>query len=227
MTEPAHTGMHRLPLTFFQLLDLHLSNLTLEHPRRFGLLAFSPAEFTAKGYELIGEPTDFHFYEKSHSTGYHQRTLEVVFKCYFYRQQQVGSGFNLIRGVRLTTLLKYLKGSSGAGHSPAFYFSHDKTEGAVILDDRQVLRFNQWSAKGAYLIVTLESDFDSSNPLSRMATEAVKKTFEHHSLESMRKEARNLRSPAAFRRLARAMHDEMSLPYMPSNGRQPFASPPG
>lgn len=198
--------MHRLPLTFFQLLDLHLSNLTLEHPCRFGLLAFSPAEFAAKGYELIGEPTDFHFYEKSHLTDYHQRTLEVIFKCYFFGQQRIDSGFNLVCGVRLTTLLKYLKGWTEPGHSLAFYFSHDKKEGAVILDDRHVMRFNQWSAKGAYLIATLESDFDSSNSLGRMATEAVKKTFEHHSLEWMPGEARNLRHPAAFRRLARAMH---------------------
>ncbi|RBJ82600.1 hypothetical protein C3L29_015220 [Pseudomonas sp. MWU12-2534b] len=206
MTEPAHTGTHRLPLTFFQLLDLHLGNLTLEHPCWFGLLAFCPAEFAAKGYELIGEPTDFHFYEKSHSTDYHPRTLEVIFKCYFFGQQRVGSGFNLVRGVRLATLLKHLKGWIEAGHSLAFYFSHDKKEGALIVDDRHVMRFNQWSAKGAYLIATLESDFDSSPPLGRMATEAVKKTFEHQSLEWMPGEARNLRHPAALRRLARAMH---------------------
>ncbi|MBW8354177.1 MAG: hypothetical protein K0M54_10105 [Pseudomonas sp.] len=207
MAEPAHTCMHRLPLTFFQLLDLHLSNLTLEHPCRFGLLAFSPAEFAAKGYELIGEPTDFHFYEKSHLTDYHQRTLEVIFKCYFFGQQRIDSGFNLVCGVRLTTLLKYLKGWTKPGHSLAFYFSHDKKEGAVILDDRHVMRFNQWSARGAYLIATLESDFDSSNPSGRMATESVKKTFEHYSLALILRDTRNTKQPAAFRRLAREMND--------------------
>lgn len=198
-----------LPITFFALLERHLNDSTLEHPPLFGLEAFSADELAAKGYELIGDPADFHFYEKSHTTVCHRRAQEVILKCYFFNQQRLGSGFNLVRGVRLTTLLKYLNGLAGKCHRLAFYFSHDKTEGAVILDDRQVLRFNQWSAKGAYLVATLESDFDSSNPLGRMATEAVKKTFEQHSLEWEPHEARNPRHPAAFRRLARAMHDGM------------------
>ncbi|BCQ70100.1 hypothetical protein PEQA60_40900 [Pseudomonas sp. Eqa60] len=77
----------------------------------------------------------------------------------------------------------------------------------MILDDRHVMRFNQWSRQGAYLLATLESDFDLESPLGRAATGSVKNTLEHHSLESMLAEARNSRHPAAFRRLAGALQD--------------------
>jgi hypothetical protein len=200
-----------LPITFFELFEQHLHDSTLEHPPLFGLEAFSADELAAKGYELIGDPTDFHFYEKSHATAYHRQAQEVILKCYFFNQQRLGSGFSIVRGVRLASLLRHCKRleQQGKGTRPnlAWYFSDDKKEGAVILNDRHVMRFNQWSHKGAYQVATLESDFDSSNPLGQAATRSVKHTFEHHSLASMRKEARNARQPGAFRRLLGALHD--------------------
>ena len=42
----------------------------------------SADELAAKGYELIGDPVDFHFYEKSHTTVYHRRAQEVILKYY-------------------------------------------------------------------------------------------------------------------------------------------------
>lgn len=200
-----------LPITFFELFEQHLNDSTLEHSPLFGLEAFSADELAAKGYERIGDPTDFHFYEKSHATVYQRRAQEVILKCYFFKQQRLGSGFSIVRGVRLASLLRHCKRLEQQGHglrpSLAWYFSDDKKEGAVILNDRHVMRFNQWSNKGAYQVATLESDFDSSNPLGKAATRSVKHTLEHHSLESMREEPRNGKHPGAFRRLLGAMHD--------------------
>ncbi|WMN15774.1 hypothetical protein QL104_20705 [Pseudomonas piscis] len=198
-------------ITVTELVCLHLQDATLKHSSLFGLERFSAAELAAKGYERVGDPRDFHLYEKNCATRNHQRTLEVGFKCYFRDRQLVGSGFSLSPGARLTSMLKYRKRLAARDNIPpsqlAFYFSGDKKEGAVILDDRHVMRFNQWSHQGAYLIATLESDLDLSNPLGRTSTKAVKMTLEHHSLESMRDGARNPRYPAAFRQLAKALHD--------------------
>lgn len=202
-----------LPITFFELFEQHLNDSTLEHSSSFGLETFSADELAAKGYELIGDPADFHFFEKSHATLYHRRAQEVILKCYFFNQQRLGSGFSIVRGVRLGSLLRHCKllEQQGNGIRPnlAWYFSDDKKEGAVILNDRHVMRFNQWSYKGAYQVATLESDFDSSNPLGQAATRSVKHAFAHHSLESMRQEARNARQPGAFLRLLGAMHDDI------------------
>lgn len=198
-------------ISFCELVCLHLQDSTLKHSRLFGLESFSAAELAAKGYERVGEPQEFHQYEKICTTRYHQRTLEVLFKCYFLDRQRVGSGFSLAPGARLTSVLKYRKRLAAQQNLPpsqlAFHFSDDKQEGAVILDDRHVMRFNQWSRQGAYLLATLESDFNLENPLGRAATGSVKYTLEHHSLESMLAEARNPRHPAAFRRLAEALQD--------------------
>ncbi len=200
-----------LPITFFKLFEQHLNDSTLEHSPLFGLEVLSADELAAKGYELIGDPVDFHFYEKSHTTVYHRRAQEVILKYYFFNQQRLGSGFSIVRGVRLGSLLRHCKRLEQQGNgihlNLAWYFSDDKKEGAVILNDRHVMRFNQWSHKGAYQVATLESDFNSSNPLGQAATRSVKHTFEHHSLESMRKEARKARQPGAFRKLLGAIHD--------------------
>ncbi|KTC34845.1 hypothetical protein AO265_20465 [Pseudomonas sp. ABAC61] len=198
-------------ITVAQLVCLHLQDSTLKHPSLFGLERFSAAELAANGYERVGEPQGFHLYEKNCTPRHHQRTLDVLFKCYFLDCQLVGTGLRLAPGARLTTMLKYRKRLAARENTPpsqlAFYFSDDKKDGAVILDDRHVMRFNQWSPQGAYLMTTLESDFDPSNPLGRAATEAVKMTLEHHRLESMLGETRNPRHPTAFRRLAGALHD--------------------
>ncbi|ROL63565.1 hypothetical protein BLX41_29460 [Pseudomonas protegens] len=200
-----------LPVTFFELFHLYLKNSTLTNPHLFGLQSFSPEALAAAGYERIGEPCDLHFYEKSYSTGYRRRTLEVMFKCYHFNQQPMGSGFGLALGARLTSLLRYQKRlaqqDDSLSSNLAFYFSDDKQEGAVILDDRCVMRFNQWSRKGAYMVSTLESDFNPATPLAGIATDSVKKTFRHHSLQLMLCDARNAKQPAAFRRLAREMND--------------------
>ncbi|NBF04176.1 hypothetical protein GV819_17990 [Pseudomonas sp. Fl5BN2] len=200
-----------LPVTFFELFHLYLKNSTLTNPHLFGLQNFSPVALAAAGYELIGDPCDLHFYEKSYSTGYQRRTLEVMFKCYRFNQQTMGSGFALAPGARLTSLLKYqkrlAKQDDSLSSNLAFYFSDDKQEGAVILNDRCVMRFNQWSRKGAYMVSTLESDFNPATPLGRVATDSVKNTFKQHSLQLMSDDARNGQQPAAFRRLAREMND--------------------
>ncbi|RUS01385.1 hypothetical protein [Pectobacterium polaris] len=170
-----------LKISFFTLFIRYLKASIIRHPDIFGLKDFSPTELVSQGYELVGDPTDFHFYEKDYVVGYHNKKLNIVFKRYFYLDENAGSGFSIGRGASLISLLKCYKAVCLADGiaEPVFdfYFSEDKKEGAVILRDSVVVRFNQWSTKGQYLIVTIESDFSESELFSQVSTNAVKSTL--------------------------------------------------
>ncbi|MCY9848125.1 hypothetical protein [Pectobacterium jejuense] len=170
-----------LKISFFSLFIRYLKASTVRHPDIFGLKDFSPTELVSQGYELVGDPTDFHFYEKDYVVSYHNKKLNIVFKRYFYLDENAGSGFSVGRGASLISLLKCYKAVCLADGiaEPVFdfYFLEDKKEGAVILRDSVVVRFNQWSTKGQYSIVTIESDFSESALFSQVSTNAVKSTL--------------------------------------------------
>ena len=115
-----------LAVSFFDIFFLFMKDATIRQPELFGLKDFSPSELTAKEYELVGEVADFHFYEKEYSVIHHDRPLSIVFKRCFCQENQVGSGFSVGLGARLTSLLKQYKslaGQSGTAKSnPIFYF---------------------------------------------------------------------------------------------------------
>ncbi|MDE8753012.1 hypothetical protein PZA22_00600 [Pectobacterium polaris] len=195
-----------LRISFFTLFIRYLKASTIRHPDTFGLKNFSPTELVSQGYELVGDPTDFHFYEKDYVVGYHNKKLNIVFKRYFYLDENAGSGFSIGRGASLISLLKCYKAVCLADGiaEPVFdfYFSEDKKEGAVILRDSVVVRFNQWSTKGQYLIVTIESDFSESELFSQVSTNAVKSTLYAYDYNLLLSKPTSRRKPNAFNRLA-------------------------
>ncbi|MBN3215112.1 hypothetical protein [Pectobacterium polaris] len=195
-----------LRISFFSLFIRYLKASTVRHPDIFGLKDFSPTELVSQGYELVGDPTDFHFYEKDYVVGYHNKKLNIVFKRYFYLDENAGSGFSIGRGASLISLLKCYKAVCLADGiaEPVFdfYFSEDKKEGAVILRDSVVVRFNQWSTKGQYLIVTIESDFSESALFSQVSTNAVKSTLYAYDYRLLLSKLASRREPNAFSRLA-------------------------
>lgn len=170
-----------LKISLFNLFTLYLKESTIQSPDIFGLKDFSPIALVSQGYELVGDPADFHFYEKEYLTGYHNKELSIVFKRYLHLDKNAGSGFSIGRGVSLISLLQRYKNFCLANSIVAsifdFYFSEDKKEGAVIVGDSVVVRFNQWSKKGQYSIVTIESDFSKSSQFRHIFTNAVKKTL--------------------------------------------------
>ncbi|WP_263059774.1 hypothetical protein U1R68_02585 [Pectobacterium colocasium] len=95
--------------TFFNLFITYLKASTIRHPDIFGLKDFSPTELLSQGYELVGDPKDFHCYEKDYVVGYHNKKLSVVFKRYFYLDENAGSGLSIGRGASLISLLKCYK----------------------------------------------------------------------------------------------------------------------
>ncbi|WP_174867161.1 hypothetical protein [Pectobacterium polaris] len=195
-----------LRISFFTLFIRYLKASTVRHPDIFGLKDFSPTELVSQGYELVGDPTDFHFYEKDYVVGYHNKKLNIVFKRYFYLDENAGSGFSIGRGASLISLLKCYKAVCLADGiaEPVFdfYFSEDKKEGAVILRDSVVVRFNQWSTKGQYSIVTIESDFSESALFSNVSTNAVKSTLYAYDYHLLLSKPTSRREPNAFNRLA-------------------------
>ncbi|ASY80996.1 hypothetical protein BJK05_13735 [Pectobacterium polaris] len=195
-----------LKISFFTLFIRYLKETTIRHPDIFGLKDFSPIELVSQGYELVGDPTDFHFYEKGYVVGYHNKKLNIVFKRYFYLDKNAGSGFSIGRGASLISLLKCYKAACLAdgmtGPVFDFYFSEDKKEGAVILRDSVVVRFNQWSTKGQYSIVTIESDFSESELFSQVSTNAVKSTLYAYDYHLLLSKLASRREPNAFSRLA-------------------------
>jgi hypothetical protein len=195
-----------LKISFFTLFIRYLKASTIRHPDIFGLKDFSPTELVSQGYELVGDPTDFHFYEKDYVVGYHNKKLNIVFKRYFYLDENAGSGFSIGRGASIISLLKCYKAVCLADGiaEPVFdfYFSEDKKEGAVILRDSVVVRFNQWSTKGQYSIVTIESDFSESELFSQVSTNAVKSTLYAYDYHLLLSKPTSRREPNAFNRLA-------------------------
>ncbi|MBW5894649.1 hypothetical protein IM880_20750 [Pectobacterium polaris] len=195
-----------LKISFFTLFIRYLKTSTIRHPDIFGLKDFSPTELVSQGYELVGDPTDFHFYEKDYVVGYHNKKLNIVFKRYFYLDENAGSGFSIGRGASLISLLKCYKAVCLADGiaEPVFdfYFSEDKKEGAVIVGDSVVVRFNQWSTKGQYSIVTIESDFSESALFSQVSTNAVKSTLHAYDYRLLLSKPASRREPNALSRLA-------------------------
>ncbi|MDC9821819.1 hypothetical protein ABRQ07_12705 [Pectobacterium polonicum] len=170
-----------LKTSFFNLFAMYLKESTIRYPDIFGLKDFSPTELLSQGYELVGEPDDFHFYEKDHAVGHHNKKLNIVFKHYFYLDENAGSGLSVGKGVSLISLLQYYKavGLADGMIEPIFdfYFSDDKKDGAVILGNAIVVRFSQSSKRGQYSVVTIESDFSESTQFRMASTNAVKKTM--------------------------------------------------
>ncbi|QQG28000.1 hypothetical protein JFY74_18365 [Pectobacterium carotovorum] len=87
-----------LKISFFNLFIRYKKESTIRHPDIFRLKDFSPLELVSQGCELVGDPTDFHFYEKDYVIGYHNKKLNIVFKNYFYLDENAGNGLSIGRG---------------------------------------------------------------------------------------------------------------------------------
>ncbi|MBN3264744.1 hypothetical protein [Pectobacterium brasiliense] len=196
-----------LKISFFTLFIRYLKASTVQHPDVFGLTDLSPIKLISQGYELVGDPADFHFYEKDYVVGYHNKKLNIVFKRYFYLDENAGNGFSVGKGASLISLLQYYKAVCLADGiaKPVFdfYFSEDKKEGAVIVGGSVVVRFNQWCAKGQYSIVTIESDSSESAQFQMTSTNAVKKTMQAYDATLPLSKSKRRKKSSAFCGLAK------------------------
>jgi hypothetical protein len=201
--------MKALKSSFSEIFFLFLKDATIKSPETLGLKSFSPDELIAHDYELAGKVDDYHFFEKLYKVTHNTRSVDVIFKRYFFQDQQVGSGFRVLKGVRLTSLLKeYINYS--VQHPEiikplTFYFFHDKKDGAVIFDDSLVVRFSRKNQRDEYQVETLESDFDETGTLNKAATNTIKYTMDFHQFECTRISLKKQHYPSAYRRLVKTL----------------------
>jgi hypothetical protein len=180
-------AINRLDLSFFEIFCLFLRDATSSQPRLFGLTSFSPDELIKHDFERVGEVDEYHFFEKLYCMSHRYRDVAVVFKLYFYRCQQIGSGFDVLKGVRLTSLLtnhmRFDQRQPDMQPRPLeLYFSKDKKEGAIILQDSMVVRFSHRKKRDGYQVDTLESDSDKSGTLNKVATNTIRHTMDLYDL---------------------------------------------
>ncbi|WP_139831499.1 hypothetical protein [Pseudomonas sp. B7(2017)] len=177
-----------LSTNFYGFIDFFMGGEIELQPKDVGLNSFSESEFFENNYELIGESSDFHFFEKAHDVPYFNRKAIILLKYYFNGDERLGVGLSVTGGVRLTSFLKRLITSSDKKLEITpqmdFYFSDDFHAGAVIINKRMVVRFEQWGERNAYVISTLECDFGKEE-FGSMATQAVMSMFDHISQQSM------------------------------------------
>ncbi|WP_155628697.1 hypothetical protein [Burkholderia stagnalis] len=199
--------MNTSTISLIELFDLFMSTGVIEKPSLFGLTDFSPANLEAAGYELVGDPLDFHLYEKLHVASYRGRIVDIVFKSYFLSGREIGNGIGVGPGIRLISFLKDYRNFKKLVHisdgSIKFYFSGNRKEGAVIFDDSMVVRFGKRTRHGGYLIRTLESDFDRTDGVKNIATSSVKCSMNFCDLIAMKEGHWGRGECSAFNRLVK------------------------
>jgi len=191
---------------FYKLIALFLEGTGNLQPNIFGLNDFSEPEFINADFELVGDLDDFHFFEKEYSVSYLRQKISIVFKQYFFVSEALGCGLGVACGVRLTSLLKKQPFATALRQTGdnriSFYFSEDKSEGALIFDRKIVMRFGRRSKKSSYMISTIECDFDNER-FGDMARKSVRETYECLSPDSMINEAKLQACSNSFKRLVR------------------------
>ena len=188
---------------FKKLFGSFIEKMEIDDPTLFNAARPDQTSLAKNGYELYGDPAEFHGYEKYFISNYHDKPAGVVLKRYFMADDEVKSGIRIVSGVRLIAALKLYKElrnlKSLADADVKFYFFYNKLDGAVIFDDAIVMRF---SAKkgGSYLIKTLESDLSRIGQFQKVATHFAKTEFKW--LDLRRVELKR-KDPFAFHRLLR------------------------
>jgi len=199
---------------FYKLISLFLEGAGNLQPNIFGLKDFSESEFINADFELVGDLDDFHFFEKEYNVPYLRRKISIVFKKYFFVSEALGCGLGVACGVRLTSLLRKQPFATALRQMDdnwiSFYFSEDKSEGALIFDRGIVIRFGRRSKRSSYMISTVECDFDNER-FGDVARKAVRETYERLTPDSMMNEVRLRGCSNAFNRLVRQLYSGSNI----------------
>lgn len=189
--------------------------VNLQNKKYFHLEKIDATVLEKSGYYPIGKKNEFHSYEKEIIISYHKKTVATLYEVYFIKKRPVGSGYSFEPKIRLTSLLKkywkFRNLPTGSDENLDFYFSETKQDGALILEQSVVIRFNQLKSKGAYLVGTLESDQDESGNFKDIATNFVKKTMTPLEL-SIGGLNKTSRPPQSLKRLIRSQSKALT-PY--------------
>lgn len=194
-----------LRTTFFEIFNIFLDKLTFEDLEVLGLPDMERSTLEGYGYELVGDKSDCHAYEKEIIVPHRNTGLSLMHKLYFFADESVGSGLDVEPKVRLTTLLKaywdYRGLRSGLLDNISFYFWEGNDEGAVVFEENIVVRFGLHRSRGAYLIDTVESGLDRTGSVPGVSVRSVKKYMNSFDLDCAISRREIRKSPYAFSRL--------------------------
>ncbi|EMN5131463.1 hypothetical protein RVV79_004603 [Burkholderia contaminans] len=112
-----------------------------------------------RGYDVVGEVSDFHLYEKYINVNHGDREINSLYKLYYLGENYVGSSVDFGRGVGLMALLKRI--CDGVQFGPLkgdvhLYFSDDKKDGAILLGQHSVIRFARRSVRSGYAVLGVD-----------------------------------------------------------------------
>ncbi|SEK08670.1 hypothetical protein [Achromobacter sp. NFACC18-2] len=195
-------------INFGDIFNSYVDHGVIDKASIFALNGFSKNDLQGDGYDMVGNPSEFHLYEKEYISNYCGNAVYLNFKHYFFAEQSVGNGFDVggVRsGVRLVTLLRrYLRYKNLDRISDApieLYFSEDKRNGAAIINDAVVIQFKQKGARGGYIVLTLESDIDRSGKFSLLSTRSIRSMMTRLELNAGGMKYRRKCKARAFERL--------------------------
>ncbi|MNQ90993.1 hypothetical protein D3C85_1063560 [compost metagenome] len=195
---------------FNDVFNLYVDRGVMDSPSMFALKGFAQQDLEGDGYDLVGDPAEFHLYEKVYLSNYYRDSVCLNFKHYFLSGQRVGNGFDIVgvnSHVRLITLLKYYLRYKKLAHiseAPIeFYFSEAGKDGAVIIDNMVAIQFKQKSKMGGYIALTLESDFDRSGKFSLLSTGPIRSMMNRYELDKACLKSRRKYQVRAFERLTK------------------------
>jgi len=194
-----------LRITFFEIFNKFLDELTFEDAASLGLVDLEPVTLEQKGYDLAGDKADCYMYDKAISVPYHNGKVSVGHKLYFFKNESVGRGLDVEPKVRLTTLLKaywnYRDVSGGSLSDLEFYFWEGEEDGAVVIEGNIIVRFFRWTRKGAYLIQSFESRLDKTGCFPDVAVRTVRDNMNVFTPECVVSRERAKKLPDAYWRL--------------------------
>ena len=182
----------------FALLAGFLKAGQITRAATLGLPDFAADTLAKAGFDLIGESADFHFWERAYWVAHGQRRVQLGYKRYFQACRDLGDGFDFAPGIRLTTVIRRCL----LGRALQVYFWDDWREGAVVVDENFVIRFNLECLRGAYQVRTLEYDLPSFGVNGRVSTNGVRATMQPCNLVALPVPRQ---APAAYRHLRRAL----------------------
>ncbi|MCG8295136.1 hypothetical protein [Pseudomonas entomophila] len=182
----------------FALLAGFLKAGQITRAATLGLPDFAADTLATAGFDLVGECNDFHFWERTFWLMHCQRHVQLGYKRYFQASQDLGDGFDFAPGIRLTSVIRRCL----AGRALQVYFWDDWREGAVIVDEGFVIRFNLKCRRGAYQVCTLECDLPSFGVTGRVSTNGVRATL--HACNPVALPVPR-HAPVAYRHLRRAL----------------------
>lgn len=194
-----------LRATFFEIFNIFLDKLTFEDLEILGLPDMERSTLEDYGYELVGDKSDCHAYEKEIIVPHRNTGLSLMHKLYFFADESVGTGLGVEPKVRLTTLLKaywdYRDLRGGSLDNISFYFWDGNDEGAVVFEENIVVRFGFRQNRGAYLIDNVESGLDRVGSVPGVSVRSVKKYMNSFELDGAISRREVSKYPCAFSRL--------------------------